>query len=321
MITCLDIGGSGIKGAVACKSSRDTPVGASTDAAGRFRAHSLPPSARCSLYRLAPPGSARCDRYHRRHRSGTTGIITCANIPCIDRPAACGRAEPSGSVARWSSANDADLFRAGRSRRRAPGSGHSIVFGAILGTGVGGGLVIDGHIVSGPGGFRRRVGPWPDGRDSAGRPAAVEHPAFCLRLRPDRLRRYPGRRRAALERLHKHLHGVDLPSTVEIVEAVEAGDAAASTHDRALHVDRRRLLALVVNVVGAGIVPVGGGLGKSPELIVRSIGGCASILRAHRPRRWSCPRDSRRWSPASSVPLFLEGAPREPARSLCRRSA
>jgi len=69
-----------------------------------------------------------------------------------------------------------------------------------------------------------------------------------------------------MERLHKHLHGIDLPSTA-IVEAWRTGDANAA---RTIEVQVDLLagpLALVINVVGAGIVPVGGGLGKVPEFI------------------------------------------------------
>jgi N-acetylglucosamine kinase len=69
-----------------------------------------------------------------------------------------------------------------------------------------------------------------------------------------------------MERLHKHLHGIDLPSTA-IVEAWLAGNAAAA---RTIEVQIDLLagpLALVINVVGAGIVPVGGGLGKVPRFV------------------------------------------------------
>jgi N-acetylglucosamine kinase len=71
-----------------------------------------------------------------------------------------------------------------------------------------------------------------------------------------------------MERLHKHLAGADLNS-VEIVEAWQAGEPSASrTMDMYFEIVAAPL-ALVVNVVGAGIVPVGGGLAKSAPLVER----------------------------------------------------
>src|SRR5690606_10571117 len=69
-----------------------------------------------------------------------------------------------------------------------------------------------------------------------------------------------------MERLHRHLHGAGLPSTA-IVEAWLSGDAAAT---RTIEVQVDLLagpLALVVNVIGPDVVPVGGGLGRVPQFI------------------------------------------------------
>ena len=71
-----------------------------------------------------------------------------------------------------------------------------------------------------------------------------------------------------MERLHRHLHGSALASTA-IVEAWLAGDPAA---ERTIEVQIDLLaapLAMVVNVVGADVVPVGGGLGRITEFVAR----------------------------------------------------
>ena len=69
-----------------------------------------------------------------------------------------------------------------------------------------------------------------------------------------------------MERLHQHLHSVSLPSTA-IVAAWEAGDPAASLAIDCFIDLVASPLALVVNVVGADIVPVGGGLSGSRRLV------------------------------------------------------
>jgi N-acetylglucosamine kinase len=71
-----------------------------------------------------------------------------------------------------------------------------------------------------------------------------------------------------LERLHRHLGGSN-SNSVEIVSAWEAGDPAASRTIDAFMEIVAAPLALVINVVGAGSVPVGGGLAKSRALVER----------------------------------------------------
>jgi N-acetylglucosamine kinase len=71
-----------------------------------------------------------------------------------------------------------------------------------------------------------------------------------------------------LERLHLALHGQSLDSRA-IVKAWEAGDADAE-RTVACWVDLLRgPLAMLVNTVGAAVLPVGGGLANSAPLIAR----------------------------------------------------
>lgn len=54
-------------------------------------------------------------------------------------------------------ANDADCFALSESLAGGSAAGRRVVFGVILGTGVGGGLVVDGQLISGPNGL---TGEW-----------------------------------------------------------------------------------------------------------------------------------------------------------------
>ena len=54
-----------------------------------------------------------------------------------------------------------ELLRALRGASTAPAAGADVVFGVILGTGVGGGIVVDGRVLDGRHAHRRRVGPQP----------------------------------------------------------------------------------------------------------------------------------------------------------------
>lgn len=260
MITCLDIGGSGIKGAVARSSAAVEMLGrvrtplddfdAFVGAVGEVLA--LSPAPAGSAVSIAITGVI----------DPATEAIKCANIPCIDSrrlgPDLSDRLGRPVLVA-----NDADCFALAEAVTGA-GRGHRIVFGAILGTGVGGGLVIDGRMIVGAGGL---TGEWGHGPIAATRVGDIEIPRFACGCGQVGCLDTVGAARG-LERLHKHLARQPLDS-VEIVSAWQVGDAAAT---RTVEVYLQLVaepLALVVNVVGADIVPVGGGLSKATRLIER----------------------------------------------------
>ncbi|HEY9009641.1 MAG TPA: ROK family protein [Devosia sp.] len=260
MITCLDIGGSGIKGAVARRFTAVEMLGrvrtpledfdAFVGAIGEVLA--LSPAPTGSAVSIAITGVI----------DPATEVIKCANIPCIDGrrlgPELSERLNRPVLVA-----NDADCFALAEAVAGA-GRGHRIVFGAILGTGVGGGLVIDGRMIVGAGGL---TGEWGHGPIVATRVGDVEIPRFACGCGQVGCLDTVGAARG-LERLHKHLARQPLDS-VEIVAAWEAGNAAAT---RTIEVYLQLVaepLALVVNVIGADIVPVGGGMSKATRLIER----------------------------------------------------
>ena len=262
MITCLDIGGSGIKGAVARSPSQIDVLGRQRTPLDDFEAFvrtigeilALSPAPAGSTVSIAITGVI----------DPSTGVIKCANIPCID-----GRTLAADLSARLRRpvviGNDADLFALAEAGAGA-GRGHAIVFGVILGTGVGGGLVIDGKVVTGPGGY---AGEWGHAPVAATRvlDPPIELPRLACGCGQQGCVDTLGGARG-LERLHRHLGGSN-SNSVEIVSAWEAGDPAASRTIDAFMEIVAAPLALVINVVGAGSVPVGGGLAKSRALVER----------------------------------------------------
>jgi N-acetylglucosamine kinase len=262
MITCLDIGGSGIKGAVATSPNQIEMLGRVRTPLEDFEAFCI---AIAEILALSPaPAGSAVSIAITGVIDPSTGVIKCANIPCID-----GRTLAADLSARLGRrvvvGNDADLFALAEAGAGA-GQGHAIVFGVILGTGVGGGLVIDGRVVTGPGGYAGEWGHAPVAATRALDPP-VELPRFaCGCGQAGCVDTLGGAR--GLERLHKHFTG-QAKNSVEIVAASEAGEPAASRTVDAFMEIVAAPLALVVNVVGAGIVPVGGGLAQSRALIER----------------------------------------------------
>lgn len=205
-----------------------------------------------------------------------TGASLAANISCItgrslkrELTVALGR--------RVDAANDADCFALAEALRGA-GRGHRTVFGVILGTGVGGGLIWNGRILEGAGGVSGEWGHGPVLTDLvvAGRTV----PAFACGCGQVGCVDASGSARG-MERIDVALHP-ERPArdSRAIVDAWRLGQAdAQSTVDTWLG----RLagpLALVLNATGASVVPVGGGLSNAPDLLTALDGRLrASILR------------------------------------------
>jgi N-acetylglucosamine kinase len=142
--------------------------------------------------------------------------------------------------------------------------GHHVVFGAILGTGVGGGLVIDGKLINSTGGFAGEWGHGPVAATRAGNPP-LDLPRFACGCGLDGCLDAICSARG-IEKLYKHISGKSLTAE-EIIGGWQSGDADTV---RTIDVYLDMLsgpLAMVVNVTGATIVPVGGGLSKSAALI------------------------------------------------------
>jgi N-acetylglucosamine kinase len=151
--------------------------------------------------------------------------------------------------------NDADCFALAEATHGA-GRGRETVFGVILGSGVGGGLVIGGRVVNGAGGY---AGEWGHGPVIRG---DFSFPCGCGQV--GCVDTVGGAR--GLERLHRVRSG-EIAAAEDIIADWQAGEASAG-ETLALWRDLvSGPLAMVVNVVGADILPVGGGLSRAPGLV------------------------------------------------------
>ncbi|QCI99514.1 ROK family protein [Agrobacterium larrymoorei] len=259
MIVCFDIGGTAIKGAGAWSVDDVRPVARRQTPIHDFEAFvgvlksvieeigETPDCVALSIAGIIDPDTERA-------------VI--ANIPCAhgrllkaDLEAALGFSVLI--------ANDADCCALAEYGAGA-GRGHRVVFGAILGTGVGGGLVIDGKLINSEGGFAGEWGHGPVAATRAGNPP-VELPRFACGCGLEGCVDAIGSARG-MEKLHRHLARTEMKAE-EILDAWQAGDeAAARTID--IYVDiLSGPLALVINMTGATIVPVGGGLSNSTPLL------------------------------------------------------
>lgn len=248
MILCFDIGGSRIKAALAAE-GRSQPLGETPTPVRDFAAFLAALRAFSRHHGLRGVAISIAGVVDPE-----TGCIRVANIPCAD-----GRDLAAEIGAELGLPvivlNDADCFALAEARRGA-GAGHRTVFGIILGTGIGGGLVIDGRLVTGAGGY---AGEWGHGPVLA---APFDFPCGCgLRGCIDAVCGARG-----LERLHSFLGGEPAGSTW-ILSGWHAGEAAAGqTVARWLDLIAPPL-AMVLNVVGASVVPVGGGLSNDAGLV------------------------------------------------------
>lgn len=198
--------------------------------------------------------------------SPQTGQVVAANIPCLNaRPLAKELAVLLGMPVVVT--NDADCAALAEARVGA-GVGHDVVFCAVLGTGVGGGLVVDGRLVRGAGGL---TGEW--GHGAIVNEALVQTGAGH-KVRVPRFRCGCGLTGCAdtvggargLERLHSFLNQTALTSQ-EILAAWMNGEPdALATVDAYIELISGPL-ALVVNVTGASVVPVCGGLSRCVKLV------------------------------------------------------
>jgi fructokinase len=149
-------------------------------------------------------------------------------------------------------ANDANCFALSEATDGA-GAGAPVVFGAILGTGVGSGIVIDGKPLNGRHGIGGEWGhnplPWPTGDEYPG-PACFCGGHGCI----ERYLCGP-----ALAADHEAATG-EAMTALALAARAEEGDAAAqATLDR--YVDRlARGLAHVIHLIDPDVIVLGGGL-------------------------------------------------------------
>ncbi|TDR80326.1 ROK family protein [Paludibacterium purpuratum] len=155
--------------------------------------------------------------------------------------------------------NDANCFALSEAIDGA-GHGARVVFGVILGTGVGAGLVVDGRVLDGP---NRIAGEW--GHNPLPLPAAADLPLpACYCGRAGCIERYlsgPAWHEACLRE-----QGFDL-QPYEIAERAGSGVCMAAQASLDTYLDRlARSLAGVINILDPDVIVLGGGLSNIAAL-------------------------------------------------------
>jgi len=189
--------------------------------------------------------------------SPATGLVKNANQVClIGHPFDRDLAEALGRPVRM--ANDANCFALSEATDGAA-SGAASVFGVILGTGVGGGIVIEGRLHAGANLIAGEWGhnglPWPEDDERPG------PRCYCGRLGCiESFLSGPG-----LARDHGHATGRDV-NAATIVAACEAGDSAAESTLRRYERRLAKALASVMNLLDPEVIVLGGGLSNVDRL-------------------------------------------------------
>lgn len=155
-------------------------------------------------------------------------------------------------------ANDANCFALSEARDGA-GAGARVVFGVIVGTGTGGGVVVDGRILTGPNAIGGEWGhnplPWPREGEWPGPPCYCGKTA-CV----ETFLSGPG-----LARDYREGTGRSLPA-LEVVSRAAAHEAEAEATLSRYEDRMARALAVVVNVLDPEVIVLGGGLSQLPRL-------------------------------------------------------
>jgi fructokinase len=204
---------------------------------------------RCSVG-IAHPGAV----------SPATGLIKNANSTRLnDRPMKQDLERLLAREVRMQ--NDANCFAVSEASDGAA-AGSGIVFGVILGTGVGGGVVIDGKPLTGA---QAVAGEW--GHNPLPHPRDDERPGFrCYCGRTGCIETWLSGPR--LQEQFERRTGRQMRAT-DIAEAALAGDAQAAGQME-IYCDRlARALSVVINIVDPHAVVLGGGLSKMQQLYTR----------------------------------------------------
>lgn len=190
--------------------------------------------------------------------SPATGLMKNANSLClIGEPLQMDLSERLGRPVQI--ANDANCFALSEAVDGA-GRGARVVFGVILGTGVGGGIVVDQRALCGPNAIAGEWGhnplPWPEPdewpdapRCYCGRPGCIEaHLAG-----------------PSLERDYKADTGAAV-RVPEIVRRADAGEPAAARQLDRYEQRLARALASVINLLDPDVIVLGGGVSNVKRL-------------------------------------------------------
>lgn len=198
--------------------------------------------------------------------SPATGVIKNANSTCLNgKPLDRDLAVALGRAVRV--ANDADCFALSEATDGAA-AGAAIVFGVILGTGVGGGIVVNGRVLAGPNAIAGEWGhnplPWPEADEMPGRPCYCGK-SGCI----ETWLSGPG-----LMAHHLAVTG-DALTAHDIAQQAAQGDASCTVTLQRYAARLARALASVINILDPHVIVLGGGLSN--------MGGLYEVI----PRIWS----------------------------------
>jgi fructokinase len=158
-------------------------------------------------------------------------------------------------------ANDANCFALSEATDGAA-AGADVVFGVIIGTGTGGGLVVNGRLVVGANAI---AGEW--GHNPMPAPEDDERPGPpCYCGRSGCIETFLSG--PALARDYIALGGEDL-SAVDVAERAARGDPRAQMCLNRYERRFARAIASIINVVDPDVIVLGGGLSKLPGLYER----------------------------------------------------
>ena len=155
-------------------------------------------------------------------------------------------------------ANDADCFALSEAVDGA-GAEASTLFGVIVGTGTGGGIVVRGHPLNGPNAIAGEWGhnplPWPKSDELPGRPC------YCGKMGCiETWLSGPG-----MAANHEALTGEAI-TTKEIVERAATGDERCEATLQRYEARMARALASIINVIDPEVIVLGGGLSNLERL-------------------------------------------------------
>ena len=259
----VDLGGTKIEAALldahggfAWRRRVPTPQGdyaATLDAiAGLLRAAETENEERCTAIGVGTPGSQT-----------DAGLMRNANSTCLNgRPL---RRDLESLLARpVRLANDANCLALSEAADGAA-AGAAVVFAVILGTGVGGGLVVHGRPLAGANGLAGEWGhnplPWQDAEETRDAPACWCGQRGCVES-------WLGG--PALARDHAARHppapGMPLLDAERIAANAAAGDAACAASLQRYEDRLARALDSVINLLDPDVIVLGGGLSRIDRL-------------------------------------------------------
>ncbi|MGE5199955.1 MAG: ROK family protein [Rhodospirillaceae bacterium] len=189
--------------------------------------------------------------------SPATGLVKNANSTwLIGRPLGPDLERALGRRVRL--ANDANCFALSEACDGAA-AGADVVFGAIIGTGTGGGIAVRQQVLTGPNAIAGEWGhnplPWPEPEELPG-PACYCGRHGCI----ETFLSGPG-----LARDHERVTGVRAASEA-IASSADDGDEQAQRTLRRYEHRMARALASIINVLDPDVIVLGGGLSKMARL-------------------------------------------------------